>query len=170
MAERSGPGDSLGVAIRTDIVEAFIFRRTGADGVELLQLLRHRRAAVSPATWQPVLGHIEADETAIDAIRREVFEETGLTRDARLGLWQLEQVHPFYMAAINAVLLCPRFAAEVISDWEPKLNGEHEAHRWVTDAEVRRCFVWPGQRAAIDELRRDILDPDSPCAALLRIE
>ncbi len=170
MAERSGPRDSVGAAVRTDIVEAFIFRRTNSQGIELLQLLRSRTAAVSPATWQPVLGHIEANETALDAIRREMLEETALTRGSRLGLWQLEQVYPFYIASINAVLLCPRFAAEVSADWEPKLNGEHEAHRWVPEGEARRCFVWPGQRAAIEELRRDILGPDSPCSALLRIE
>ncbi len=161
---------TCGVPIRTDVVEVLIFRRVSADRIELLQMHRVVSAAVSPSTWQPVQGHIESGETALETARREMLEETGLTHDTRLGMWQLEQLHPFFIAASNTIYLSPRFAVEVPRDWEPTLNAEHDAHRWVAQGEVDRVFAWPGQRAAIRELAREILNSDSPCESLLRLE
>ncbi len=159
-----------GVPVRTDVVEVLIFRRLDGGGIELLQMRRVASAVVSPSTWQPVQGHIETGETALETARREMLEETGLSRDGRLGMWQLEQVHPFFIAASNTIYFSPRFAVEVEQDWEPTLNAEHEACRWVAQAEIERAFVWPGQRAAIAELVREILNPKSPCESLLRLE
>lgn len=147
--------------IRTDVVDAYVFRRAAA--IELLQLRR-----VDPplsGTWQPVMGHTEASETAACCMWREVREETGLQRDETLGAWALEQVHPFFLADRDEIVLSPRFAIEVGGDWEPILNSEHDAHRWVPITETTEHFLWPGQHAAIAELR-SLLDVPERCAAL----
>jgi 8-oxo-dGTP pyrophosphatase MutT (NUDIX family) len=138
--------------------------------VELLQLRRSATARISPLSWHPVLGHIEPGETAVEAICREMEEETSLDREARLGFWQLEQVHPFFVAATNTIYFCPRFAVEVASTWEPRLNEEHDASRWIVLADAAEAFVWPGQRAAITELIAEILDPDWGSTSSLRLE
>ncbi len=161
---------ACGAAVRADLVEVFIFRRGAGGAVEVLQLLRRRSEDAAPGTWQPVIGHAEAGETALTAMKRELREETGLEASACLGLWQLEEVHPYFLASSNAVVLCPRLVAEAPPRWEPAPGGEHEAHRWIAIEAAEEAFLWPGQQAAIREIRRAILDPASPTAALLRLE
>lgn len=52
-------------------------------------LLQHRGedAPTSPNTWGTPGGHLEADETAEQAVRREVLEETGLQLDGPLAFF-----------------------------------------------------------------------------------
>ncbi|MCL4197473.1 MAG: NUDIX domain-containing protein [Phycisphaerales bacterium] len=163
------PGDApAGARLRTDLVEAFIFRRRGG-GVEILQMRRREGAGHAASTWQPVFGHARPGETAFDAARREVAEETGLYGADCRGWWQLEQVRPFFVAGANAVFLAPRFVVEAGAEWEPALNHEHVAHRWVALSHAHDAFLWPGQREAIREFAHEVLDPGSASAALLRL-
>lgn len=152
--------------IRTDIVDVYIFRRN--DGTpELLQLLR----AGDPmgGTWHPLMGHTEPGETAAACALRELHEEVGLSASdpALLGFWQLEQVHPYFIASLDCVVMSPRFCVEVERDWQPKLNSEHTDHRW---AAALSAFMWPGQRAAVAEVLRIAAEPDSTYARSLRID
>jgi dATP pyrophosphohydrolase len=178
-----------GPAIRTDVVDVYIFRRRrargridptgevtgGDDVVELLQLRRAAGDTVSggtlAGTWQCIMGHIEQGETAIDCAWRELAEEVGVGRGNPhlLGIWALEQVHPYFLARSNAIMLSPRFVAEVATEWEPTLNEEHDATRWIRAADAEKLFMWPGQRASIREIRQEILKPGSLSEAALRL-
>jgi 8-oxo-dGTP pyrophosphatase MutT (NUDIX family) len=144
--------------IRTDIVDVYVFRRPGlAGGLQFLQLLRSK--GVMGDTWQPVMGHAESWENATQCALRELEEETGLSRESEqlIGFWALEQVHPYYMPCLDAIVMSPRFAAEVSGEWEPRLNAEHTVARWVSQGTVDEEFMWPGQRAAIREILSDIV-------------
>lgn len=173
---RTPPGH--GPAIRADIVDVYIFRaRRGAEipgNVEFLQLLRAKPPLNS--TWHPVMGHIEPGETAVQCAVRELAEEVGLnaTDDAHpesslLGLWALEQVHPFFVAEIDAIVLSPRFAARVAPTWEPTLDASHAQHRWIPRDRVERFFMWPGQLAAIREITESLLPEQSLSRERLRL-
>lgn len=155
-----------GPRVRTDIIDIYIFRRAPSASPEFLQL----RRALAPLadTWHPIMGHIEGGETALMAAARELREEVGLAPcdPAILGSWALEQVHPYYIAQIDAIVLSPRFALEVVPGWEPALNDEHQAGRWVETADL---FMWPGQRAAVDEIVATIMPMDSSSREALRI-
>lgn len=155
-----------GPTLRTDLVDCYVFRRT--PELELLQL--RRACETLTGTWQPVMGHIEENESAVRAVVRELAEEVGL--DARgplaLGLWALEQVHPYFLPSRDAVMLTPRFACEVEPRWQPALNEEHDNHRWVPADRAHEFFMWPGQRAAIRELVT-ILTPGDPGGESLRL-
>ncbi len=97
-----------GPTIRTDIVEIYVFRRLapaaiGAgqpQGVLAIEFLQLRRAkGLMVGGWHPVMGHVEAGETAAQAAVRELAEETHYAPGHGLvGLWQLELVNNFYIA------------------------------------------------------------------------
>lgn len=155
--ERDGRGyraeaGGAGARVRADVVEVYLVRR-GAEGggVEFLQIERSRPPLAK--TWHPVMGHVEAGETCWGGAVREMGEEVGLVPGPGLvGMWALEQVHAYYIAAIDSVVMSPRFVAEVAAEWEPRLNDEHSAWRWVPAGDAGRLFVWPGQRAAVREV------------------
>lgn len=197
-----------GSTIRSDIVDVYIFQRAAnppphtvtSDAIRgvratrmdsdspsdfprpsiyFLQLLRV--GAPMADTWHPIMGHMEAGETAVQCMRRELNEEVGLVAGsgvggvgvgvggAPLGLWALEQVHPFFIAEIDSIVMSPRFAAEVAPGWTPRLNGEHSAFRWVHQRDVRRLFMWPGQKSACREIAEDLTADGSLMAPLVRI-
>lgn len=143
---------------------------SGGTRVEFLQVLRAGEPLAQ--TWHPVMGHVEAGETAVQCAVREMREELGLTTGERafMGLWALEQVHPFFIARINAIVMSPRFACEVAEGWSPRLNEEHGEHRWVGAAEIDARFMWPGQRAACREVLSEIVAEGSLSRELLRVD
>jgi ADP-ribose pyrophosphatase YjhB (NUDIX family) len=157
--------------LRTDLVDVYVFRRGGVDAVpRFLQM--YRRKDPLAETWQPVMGHLEAWETGAQGALRELEEETGLTREhlSLINFWALEQVHPYYVASLDAVVLSPRFAAEVSEDWEPVLSAEHGYARWVAQESVNESFMWPGQRAAIAEILFDLIPHGSASRDVLKID
>lgn len=160
-------------------------RGSPARSVEFLQLLR--RGPPLDGTWHPIMGHAEPGETAVQAALRELHEEVGLQAIPRatpgfdapgtgrraapdaalLGVWALEQVFPYYVAAIDCIVLSPRFAAEVRPGWTPRLNTEHAAFRWTRDP---ADFMWPSQKRAIDQILAEIVADGSPARSALRVE
>lgn len=159
-----------GPVVRTDIVDVYVFRcrKDVRPGVEFLQL--RRSSEPMRGTWQPVMGHIREGETAPQAALRELTEETGaMPRHDLLGLWQLEQPNVYYLASRESIMFSPCFAAKVNAAVEIRLNDEHDAARWAPVDHVDLLFLWPGQRAAIAQIVRDIIPADSPVAAALRI-
>jgi 8-oxo-dGTP pyrophosphatase MutT (NUDIX family) len=163
-----------GPRLCTDIVDVYVFRRFGAApasaNVQFLQL--RRSVGVMDGSWQPVMGHVEEDETATLAAGRELAEETGFGAQAGavLGFWQLEGVNAYFLARENRIMLSPCFAAEVAADAVPVLDDSHSEHRWVRRDEADQRFMWPGQRSAVAEIVRDILPADSPVVERLRLD
>lgn len=138
--------------IRADIIDVYVFRRQ--PRVEFLQLLRAGEPLAQ--TWQPVMGYIEAGETAVRCAERELYEELALARTGMLGFWALQEVHPYFLPP-DSIMLSPRFATEVLPAWTPALNEEHTAYRWVPADGVDKAFLWPGQRSACREVLEVII-------------
>ncbi|MEO0511489.1 MAG: NUDIX domain-containing protein [Planctomycetota bacterium] len=157
-----------GPRLRTDLVLAVVYR---ASPLRWLQMRRARgpMAGTGPGSWHPVMGHVEEGETAADAVRRELGEELGLAGGALAGLWQLDGVHPFFLATPDEVYLSSAFVARAADGFKPSLNDEHDAWRWVDDADAGHRFVWPFQLAAVEEARRYVLRP-TPAREMLRID
>jgi len=96
-------------------------------------------------TWIPVGGHINAGETPMDAIRREVEEETGLEFDLygdfnrqdngnveiiKFHRFQIEAV-PHHKSHMNFV-----FFAKALSKLKRKETDEKEKLRWFNKKEL----------------------------------
>jgi dATP pyrophosphohydrolase len=172
MRAPSQGGGGHGPAVRTDLVDVYLFRLTEEGEPSSAEFLQVRRATPPlRGTWQPVMGHIERGERAIQTARRELAEEVGLHAGAGhcVGFWALEQVHPYFLAEVDAVMLSPRFAAQVTPGFEPLLDEEHDAARWVSRNEVDASFVWPGQRLSVREIVETLLDAHAPARDLLRL-
>jgi ADP-ribose pyrophosphatase YjhB (NUDIX family) len=190
--------------LRTDLIDLYVARPTALTSApaaahpastrwELLQLRRTRPPTVG--CWHCVMGHVEPGESAIDTLRREAREELSLdiatlvpqpTRHRHhtdvaavpeKGVWCLEQVHPYFVPELDAVVLSPRYVAVVPRDWQPRLNDEHDAIRWTPAPvnvsvaerdELLRRWLWPGQRRAVEELC-DIILAGDPTAAHLTV-
>lgn len=165
-----------GPSVRTDIVEVYVFRRASPvhrpGHAQFLQMRRApREGAILPGSWQPVMGHIHEGERADQAALREVGEECGLRAGRGLvALWQLEEPNCYFLQPTDCIMLGPCFAAEATADWEPTLDEEHDASRWVPRDHADRVFLWPGQRRAIEQVVRDILDPNSMVERVLRVQ
>lgn len=153
-----------GPRMRTDIVDVYVFRRVEGGFVEFLLL--QRAGEPMTGTWQPVMGHVERGERADETAQRELREEIGLSHDAAIvrGMWALEQTYPYFVPEIDCIVLSPRFAVEVAPHWEPTLNAEHSAAKWVrvcADATLEspelKQFHWPGQKAAVGEILREFV-------------
>jgi 8-oxo-dGTP pyrophosphatase MutT (NUDIX family) len=138
--------------IRCTHVEAYPFRRRGRR-VEFLAL---RRAPGRPLAgiWQPVTGRIARGETALDAARREVREETGLESDL---WWCLESMTTFFDAVDDSIQLLPLFAVELGARDTVRLSPEHVAARFVSAREAAKLYLWEAQRRGLAAVRREVL-------------
>jgi len=166
MTQPTNPGPQL----RTDFLDAYVFRVHDSGDVDLLQLLRARDPIAR--TWQPVMGHIEAGETAVEAFWRELREEIALSPEdpGFVAAWSLDGVHPLFIHRMDAIFLCPRFAVRVTPGWSPTLNDEHTDSRWIPAAAAVDHFMWPGQHESIREITDLLLRPGSLCEQHLRLD
>lgn len=135
------------------------------DGVPEILQLRRAPGEYLAGAWSTVRGKIESGETAWQAALRELREETGL---APLEYFQLDTVDIFYLWHDDTLWHCPGFCAVVGTDAPVVLNEEHDDIRWVQRDLLNQNFIWPGERAQLAELCREVLD-NGPAKPYLRI-
>jgi dihydroneopterin triphosphate diphosphatase len=124
-------------------------------GGEYLLLERRR----PPGFWQSVTGSLEWGESADEAARREVIEETGITQGVLVNLqWtQVYEILPafgkVYAPGITLnlehafSLRLPQRVPVTLSD------SEHLQYRWVPSLEALDVVSSSTNRAVIAELR-----------------
>ncbi|MHB8816950.1 MAG: NUDIX domain-containing protein [Steroidobacteraceae bacterium] len=111
------PARAAGVLFVNPAGEALLLRRTDGEG------------------WAFPGGGIEDGETAEQAARREVEEETGLKYDGDLSFWTRR---------IKDGVDVTTFLGKLSDSFEPTLNQEHDAHQWLA----------PVQGLALPDLHR----------------
>lgn len=131
---------------RVAFVDVYVMRQ-GPAGLETLAL-RRGKAGRCPGSWEVVHGSIEAGENPVDAARREMAEETGLT-PARL--YNLSRVESFYRHRVDEIGFVPCFAA-LVDQSDVRLSAEHDAFEWMPVPAAQGRLAWPRERRALDDI------------------
>jgi dATP pyrophosphohydrolase len=145
-------------------VTCFVMR-PAAGGWQFLQLFRSPGRYME-RTWQLVTGGIGDNETATLAMLRELTDETALTP---VEFYQLDVMSTFFVAKMDAICQSPMFCAIVAPDAKITLNHENTDFRWVDERDIVSRVMWPGERTALAELKREILN-NGPAKPYLKID
>jgi len=111
--------------IVSDIVDAYLFR--SVNGRVQFLVLQRRADLPLGGTWQAVHGKIEAGESAVEAVRREITERTGLL-PARL--FSADYISQFYDHVTDTIVFAPAFAAQVAPRARLGLAPEYSDYAW----------------------------------------
>lgn len=144
------------------MVSIVVLRGTGAA---TRFLLLQRASEYLRGVWSYVAGHIEPGESAAQAARRELAEETGLAAHALYATSFCEQ---FYDAVNDCIMIVPAFVARVDDDCTVRLNREHSALRWLALDAALRELPFGSQRELFAHVQREFIA--RPPSEHLRIE
>ena len=153
---------SAQIPIRSRAVAAVILAGEG-DAARVLVLQRNKNT--SRGLWSLVMGRLEKGESAAQAIRREIAEETGIAVEA---LYTTGCVDTFFNSGANSIEMMPIFVAAFAKAPEVRLDHEHLAYRWLSFAEAIETLAYPGQRDALPHIKRDFADRAPPEFRLIR--
>ena len=151
-----------GLEVRCSMVSVVVLRGAGAD---TRVLLLQRASEYLRGVWSYVAGHIEAGETAAQAARRELAEETGLVPRAFYATSFCEQ---FYDAGNDCIMIVPAFVARADDDCPVRLNREHSALRWLAFDAAMHELPFGSQRDLFAYVQREFIG--RPPSEHLRIE
>src|SRR5437763_9892338 len=118
-------------------VLVILFRRTACRDVEYAVFLRSDDGA-----WQGIAGGGEDDETALEAARRETFEEGGIPPRTPLYLMKMSDYVPVTSFAardewpVDTYVVRQHFSACDASGLSVSLSNEHSEVRWTTYEEA----------------------------------
>jgi lipoyl(octanoyl) transferase len=115
--------------------------RDGLQGPEALLLERTARRG---GGFHPVTGKVERGESLREAAAREAEEETGLTGP----LTELDHRYE-YAGKHGALFVEHAFLLRAPTGSEPRLSGEHSAHRWVPALEADALLEWATHRETL---------------------
>ena len=115
---------------------AIVVRRPGDAGPEYLVVLRSPEKL---GYWHLIAGGVEWDEQPVVAATRELAEETRLVA---------EPVRERFPAGTERITVWP-FVADAPPGWEPELDDEHVAARWLDAAGAIALLRYPETREAV---------------------
>lgn len=141
-------------SITTDIVDAYVFRHR--HGRAQFLLLKRRPELPLGDTWHGIHGRVAENETALEAARRAVRIQTGLTN---LIAFSADYINQFFDHATDTIVLAPVFAFQLIEDQPVSLDDEFDDYAWCDRDEATGRLIFAGQRWAVRHIEDIVANP-----------
>jgi 8-oxo-dGTP pyrophosphatase MutT (NUDIX family) len=131
-------------------VQGILFRKTNGD----VQYLLLKRTPEKEDFWQPVTGGLEEGETKVEALKREVWEETGIKNVVGI----IENVDYFEYSDAHFIkgydfIKEYVFGVEVHPNEKIAIDGkEHSQFRWCSFQEALELLKWDENKKALSRL------------------
>ena len=120
--------------------------------------------------WQGIAGGGEADETPLEAVQRESFEEAGIPLGSQWIALQTQASVPITHFQQRehwdaSLLVIPiHYFGVIASAHAIRLSSEHSDYQWVTEERAQSLLKWDSDRTALWELdqrlRRRTIKPE----------
>ena len=133
-------------------VQGILFRKINR-GIEYLLL---KTTPEREDFWQPVTGGLEEGETKVEALKREVWEETGIKNVIRI----IEKVDYFEYSDAHFIkgfdfIKEYVFGVEVDPNERIAIDGkEHSQFRWCSFQEALELLKWDENKKALSRLNK----------------
>jgi 8-oxo-dGTP pyrophosphatase MutT (NUDIX family) len=113
-------------------VAALIYRQG-----RVLAMRRSPKRDAGPGLWETLSGRVLPGEEPLDAVRREILEESGLQDGVHLRL-EPRPVEAYSTMRAGEPMVLIIYRAEYLSG-EVRRSEEHDAHAWFTPEEFAAC-------------------------------
>ncbi len=136
-------------------IQALIFRLNPKPEFLVLHVLPR------PTTfWQDVTGKVEANESTIEALRREVREETGI---GSKDVLEIKQLFAFYYrgrdgASIAEKVFSVKVSSAAKADITKNVYPEHDDYRWLSASKAKNLVKWGSNKRAISKVLKSLKD------------
>jgi len=131
-------------------VQGILFRRT--DG--MLEYLLLKTTSEREGFWQPVTGGLEEGETRVEALKREVSEETGIKNIVRIAenVDYFEYTDAHFIKGFDHIEEYV-FGVEVDPNERIVIDGkEHSEFKWCSFQEAMQLLKWEENKRALSRL------------------
>lgn len=129
------------IPIRSIAVSAVLLSEIEGE----LNILLMKR--VKGGFWCHVVGKVEANETASQAVLREIGEETSIQVNQ---LFSADYIEQFYEASQNVIEMIPVFVGFCDKNQVVVLNGENIDYKWCNLTEAKALAVFSNQKKLYD--------------------
>jgi len=131
-------------------VQAILFRKINGE----IQYLLLKRISDIGGFWQPVTGGVEEGERRIQALEREVLEETGIKNVASIiedvGYYEFWDF--FKREARSRLIKEYVFGVEISLNEKIVIGWEHSEYRWCSFEEALKLLKWKENKEALKKL------------------
>jgi dATP pyrophosphohydrolase len=146
---------------RPEKTMVYLYRSNSDEPGELAYfeyLLLQRSQSQVGHIWQPVVGAARWNEELVESAKREVFEETGITRLE--GIMAVGYAFSFTFRFLDNSRYAPGvdtirnvvFAARVRRTQSIALSDEHVDYSWFEYEEALERLYWPEDKKALTQL------------------
>lgn len=131
-------------------IQVYIFKKT-MRGYEFLLLKRNKEHG---SIWAPVTGKVEKGESILDAAKREVKEETGISDIGRI----IDPEYSFTFKDKKGDFKEHVFGFEVSPQVEEiKLSGEHQNYSWINFETALELLYWDSNKEPLKLLQQRLV-------------